>query len=221
MGIVKWGNVWQQMGAACGNKYTDEIAKNADGASLFDDPDEKWKVLKMMEQAFLQINREKRMAYVKGNEEFIAFYSSFTEAQARITNPERKADELAEMSGKLNKKIKPIIKEDGTGAVLFFNPNAGIEIYNDFAKFIADPDNSYFNPQKEYALEDIVVEKTFSKEFINYLLDNKLIMLSSSGDSTMETSVILDNLDFLLRYYRRGRYWSGPNITFSQGSQIQ
>jgi hypothetical protein len=74
--------------------------------------------------------------------------------------------------------------------------------------------NNPFYAYEKFDLSDLLIIDTFSKEFVNYVIDNKLINLSISEYENPDMfSIVMDNLDFLLRFYRRSQYFSKPEVT--------
>jgi hypothetical protein len=213
MGIVKWGKTWQQMGAAIGRDYSEDIYDDMIGVHIFDDPELLREIVKDMNTAFLNINQGKQITYLKGNRAFFDFYIRWMDEHAQISEEKTDSDEFQRVKEKLFSEMNALPKDEDKLVTFFFNPASGLEVYFPVTGFISDPDNPYAVPRGKYLLEELVTDNTYSKEFVNYLRENKLIEFSSSKKSGMEVSVILDNLDFLLRYYKREKYWTKPNIT--------
>jgi hypothetical protein len=217
MGVVQWGDIWQQMGAAStGHNYQQIIAdkKKIESITLLDYMDEKKAILEKMKTAFLQVNQGKLIAYFKGIEDYTEFNESWLKAYTLATTPDIKNEELFALLENAKSQTPDFLRDNEDGIVLFFNPNIGIEIHPGFACLLADKDNSYFDPLKKYSLTDIILEKTLSPEFVLYMIDNNLIQSSFPEDDKAENTLILDNLDFLLKYYRKESYWSEPKITY-------
>ena len=96
---------------------------------------------------------------------------------------------------------------------LFFNPASGIELAYSFNNLIPDKVNP--NYDKDYDWDhamDLLTGKSYSKEFIEYLVDNYEIEGfqfpgKTSGD------MLKQNLDFMLRFWKRRNYHSKPQLT--------
>ncbi|MDR3220119.1 MAG: DUF3843 family protein [Dysgonamonadaceae bacterium] len=53
------------------------------------------------------------------------------------------------------------------------------------------------------------------QEFINYIVENQIIKLEldASAFSPYVFPLLMDNLDFMLRFYRKRRYWTEPTVS--------
>jgi hypothetical protein len=211
MGVVKWGDVWQQMGSAVMFNYSQKPNRVFPGASAFDDPEKKQKAVKETLEDFLQVNHGKQIAFLKGAEELRDLYGRFLDIHLRNEEDKEKtkAEWLADINRTMKKKDAPV--------TLFTNPETGIEYYfGDITTAIADPDNTLYIPGEEYELEALFFDPNVSREFINYLIENNLVSFIASEESGVEVSAILDNRDFLLRYYKQRNYWPESRITLKK-----
>ncbi|MDR2138103.1 MAG: DUF3843 family protein [Tannerella sp.] len=214
MGIVKWGDVWQQMGSAVMFDYSQEKEMDLPGASAFDDPEKKKSVMKEMGEDFLQAVHGKRIAFLKGAEELCDLYGRFLDIHTRTAKEKKKAEQARL---ELLAEINCITKKKDEFITFFINPETGIEYYfGDIITVIADPDNPFYIPGKTCELESLFFSSDISVEFINYLIENSLVTFTASETSGMEVSVMLDNRDFLLRYYKQHNYRPEPEITLKR-----
>ncbi|MDR1380862.1 MAG: DUF3843 family protein [Tannerella sp.] len=200
MSIVKWGDAWQQTGMAIVSASENKPGEDWPGASAFDDPEEKKRLIKKMETAFLKVNHGNHIAYLNSLEELYDLYDHFIDAtlpKVALMSKKNKHS-LPDGLRKFAERVKGIL-------TLFFNPACGIEMYGSVTTAIADPGNACFVAGETLPLEDVLIDESYSKEFIHYLLDNGLVAFTA-GESGTKTSVILDNLDFLFRYYRPENY---------------
>jgi hypothetical protein len=201
MSLVKWGDTWQQMGSAILFDHTPGEDSDLPGASLFDNPEERMNLLKEMEKGFLQVNHGKQIAYLKDAEELYDLYSRFLDISLPPTE-EKEKTKAKQLAG-----ISPILKKQHGHFTLFFNRVTGIEFYFDeMTTLIADPDNPYYIPGKTYQLELLFFHPNISVEFANYLIENHKVEFIESEQCAPALSVLLDNRDFLLRYYKQESY---------------
>jgi hypothetical protein len=207
MGVVKWGDVWQQTGSAIMFDSPREKDAESSGASAFDDPEKKKEALKEMEADFLQANHGKRIAFLKGANEISDLYSRFLDIHFRT-------EETGKMKAEAMANIHHTMRgRDDELLIFFFNPERGMEYYfGEIVTAIADPDNAYHIPGKTGEPGVLFFNPDISVEFVNYLIENKLIAFVASKASGMDISVMLDNRDFLLRYYKQQNYWPQPGI---------
>jgi hypothetical protein len=209
MGIVEWGDVWQQMGIASLFEYDKERFKeHIPGSSIFDSLEEKKAVLKNMETAFREINQEKLLVSLKGQSEFNHFYRSWIEVQTKMVQPDMTDEEVQEYLDGFMEKFNLTVEED-QNTILFFNPEGGLEEYFGFEGL---KDANHGSISGKCNLETLILDDCYSKEFINYLMENDLVEFSEE-ESGLDNSLLSNNLDFLLRYYHRNNYQAEPKIT--------
>jgi hypothetical protein len=198
MGIVKWGDVWHQTGAAVILDYSEIRDNIRPGEFIFDDPEKKRNRLKKTETDFQQINHGKHIAFLNSPKEFLDFHNCLLDTLLRQESRKKAKKEKEKLLTQINLSLKKHVFP----LTVFFNPVAGLEYYYDITKAIKDPENLYFVPEKEYSLEELLIEKFYSKEFILYLIENNLITFASE-EGGIKTSVILNNTEFLLQYYKQ------------------
>ncbi|MDR1454302.1 MAG: DUF3843 family protein [Tannerella sp.] len=211
MGVVKWGDVWQQMGSAFLFDYSQKRETDPAGASAFDDLEKKKLLVRETEADFLQITHGRRIAFLKNAEELCDLYNRFL--NIRFPKAEE-VEKTKQMKAELLTDIRRTMKGKDGPVVFFINPETGVEYYfGDIIAAIADPDNAYYIPGKEYVLEILFFDSGVSREFVNYLIENSLVAFIDSEAPGMEVSVMQDNRDFLLRYYRQQNYWPEARIS--------
>ena len=80
---------------------------------------------------------------------------------------------------------------------------------------MSDKNNPYY-AHEEFDLCDLLTDETLSKEFIDYTIENGIIKLCINGYENSDMfSIVMENYDFLLRFYRRSRYFSKPEVTIN------
>jgi hypothetical protein len=222
MGVVKWGDTWQQMGSALMFDYSREKNLHLPGASAFDDPEKAKEAMNGTDAAFLLANHGKRIAFLKGAEEICDLYSRYWDHIVR--NPEKmeKMRETGKTKADMLAGINRIMKGRDELFTCFINPETGMEYYSgDITAAIADPDNAYYIPGKTYELERLFFAPGISRGFINYLIENSLVAFVASEESGVEVSDMLDNRDFLLRYYKQWNYRSELYLSASSYSNFK
>ena len=215
--LVHWrDDVWQNQGG-CIISTIDVMKEQDASAHIFDDENEKKKFVGNFEKAFLELTNGKRIVYML-NSDFAEFNLEVMRKHAKITNPKITDKELDKSYKRFveNNKIKLPFK-DNKAIGVFFNSNSGIEIYRESIICCMPDQNNPYYTHDEFDLCDLLTENTISKEFINYIIENKLIKLCIKGHENPDMfSIIMENLDFLLRFYRRSRYFSKPAVTIKQ-----
>jgi hypothetical protein len=213
--LVQWKeNIWQNQGGCIINSI-DELEGKDISEHLFDDEDKKKEIVRKLEKVFLEITKGKRIVYVRGNREFAEFQLNLFRKHAKITDPKITDKEWNEKSKNHIEQLKnstPFEHDEAIG--IFFNSNSGVEIYRESViSCMPDKNNPYYFHEK-FDVTDLLIIDTFSKEFINYIIDNKLINLCICDyENPNMFSIVMDNLDFLLRFYRRSQYFSKPEVT--------
>ncbi|MDR0756645.1 MAG: DUF3843 family protein [Tannerella sp.] len=210
MGIVKWGNTWQQMGAAAVFDNENDFNKNNDwpGAEAFDNEEAKNDALKQMYGFFLQASGGKQAVFIKNMEDWHDFYARFLDAHSGEADGMQTQKKTALMEEASN-----FMKERNLPMTVFFNLKGGLEFYPGVDVTPATPGNDSPEAEKNAPLEVFIVQRHCAKEFVDYLRDNRLTGAPPPGKSWMDASVILANYDFLLRYYKQNDYWTQPHIS--------
>jgi len=217
LGLAQWKNdVWQNQGGCMVN--TIEEMKGEDASKhLFDDENLKKEFTHNLEKAFIEITKGKCIVYFRGKQEYLEFHLKVMRKHTKMKNPKITDKELDEIFVNfIENSLKSMPIENNEPLGVFFNPNSGIEIYREeIISCMPDKNNPYYTNQI-YDLCDLLTIETFSKEFVNYIIDNKLINLRFSDYENPDTfNIIMDNLDFLLRFYRRSLYFSKPEVTIN------
>jgi len=215
LGLVHWkDDVWQNQGGCI--IHTIHEMKGEDlSEHLFADENKKKEILGMLEKAFLSITNGKRIAYMRGNIEFQDFYRRLFMQHAKIVDPEITDEELDERHKILTENsgsLKPFEKDEEM--CVYFNPNSGIEVYREsVVRCMPDTNNPYY-ASHNFDISDFLTVKSFSKEFINYVIENNLINLSILDYENPDMfRIVTDNFDFLLRFFRRSSYFTEPQVT--------
>lgn len=215
IGLVQWkDDIWQNQGG-CMVSTIKEMKGKDTSPHIFDDENKKKDVISNLEKAFLEITNGKRIIYLYGKREFSDINLKVAKKHAKMMNPEMTDREIDQKHKNLIKNSAENIPfDDKEPIAIFFNSNSGMEVYLEGAVSCMPDTNNPHYKHEEFDLCDLITDKTLSKEFVNYVIENKLINLDISGCGTPETfDAIMGNLDFLLRFYRRASYFSKPEVT--------
>ena len=216
--LVEWkDNVWQNQGACAVSSIRDMEGKDV-SEHLFDDESRKIEFVRKQEEAFLEITNGQRVFYVEGCSEFIEFQINLMRKHAKITKPDITDEELDEKYNGLYEKMEYDLPfEDNEALCLFYNPKCGVEIYRCDVTFCMSDKNNPHYMNHEFDFGEMLTNVTFSTEFVNYVIENDLIELQLDDYyNTDLMSVVLENLDFLLRFYRRSKYFTKPEVTLTK-----
>ncbi len=213
LNMTQWGDLWQLTGSSVQYDIPmEELLMTSTGIGIFNEIEDQLKIINEQEIAFLSVNNNKYITYLSSQEELKNLMIEVNITQFKKSHPHLSNEKMKEYA-EIN--FNTLILDDFKNIVIFYNPLGGTEFYPDFADFINDKDNSFYDESVKIDLEEVLFDKTFSKEFINYLTENSLINfpIHSEFKNGNEQELIFNNLDFLLRYYKRNHYWTKPQIT--------
>jgi hypothetical protein len=193
----------------------DDAKTNPMGKHIFDDMAKKLEFTKNMERAFLSVNSGNLITYIKGNQEFIDLNCEITRTYTKMINPKIPDKELNQSLEIYRKSLQNYPFKDDVLLCIFFNPKSGIEIYHEhICRCISDKNNPFYSGDA-FDLEQLFTESTVSKEFIDYIIENQIIKLGLDKNAFPPDvfPLLMGNLDFLLRFYRKRRYWAEPTVS--------
>jgi len=211
--LIKWKDIWWFSGTSVVHPYDPERIKKEKGPegdkNLFGGLDKKQHdILKEQSQLFLEFNKRRSMAFFDTMDQAAEFAMNFMELFKASTQGPAGADSVAiphEIS--ISQEAR---KEPG---FVFFNLKAGMEMVYGYNELIPDPDNPLYNEKKsrEDALE-LLISQEISRECSLYLAE-KIGFGVLATPVLHQDGILEENLDFLLRYWKAGRYYSTPSIT--------
>ena len=95
--------------------------------------------------------------------------------------------------------------------VVFYNPNSGIEMYNNICSIFADNKNSFYEGENVNKIKMFLFSSEYSKEFTNYFIENYADKFEFFKEGTGKK--YLKDFDFLLRFWKSQNYFAKPSIT--------
>jgi len=217
LGLVQWSdNVWQNQGG-CIVSTIQEIKEKKFAERLFDDENMKMQVVGNLGKAFLELTQGKHIAYMRGIREYAEFTTKLYRKYTKIHDPkitEKKLDTMYKGSIEHIEKKMPFEKDEVIG--VFYNPQRGIETYGESViSCMPDKNNSYYAGE-EFDVSDLLINNTFSKEFVDFVIENNIIKLGvDEYENPNMFKIIMENRDFLLRFYRMSGYFSKPGVTLN------
>jgi hypothetical protein len=169
--------------------------------------------------AFKDFNNSSQIAFIPSNriDEFIRKYTEYFNHSLNLTKKEREeAKKRVRKDGFFgtdDNKTKNYSEVSETGLV-FFNPKSGIEIALAVNSAFPLSENKYFNKQDstEHIMR-LFFAKELSTELAMYCIDNcktKLPFFKAGKGKK-----ILNDIDFLLRFWKKNNYHTVPTITFT------
>ena len=215
IGLVNWkDDVWQNQGGCFVNTIHELNGKDF-SEHFFDDEEKKKNFLEKFEKAYLKLTNGERIIFIRGKRAFIEFYLSLVRQHTKIIDPKIKDEELDEKyKNFFQDSEKDLDFKKNEILSIFFNPKSGIEILREGVTLCMSDKNNPYYAQEEFELCDLLTNKSFSKEFVNYVIENEIINLNMKGDKNPDTyKIFMENFDFLLRFFRGSSYFSKPEVT--------
>jgi hypothetical protein len=214
LGLVQWKNdIWQNQGVCMVNTI-DEMEGEDVSKHIFDDENKKKEIIHKLEKAFLEITASKRIVYFRETREYAEFHLKVIQKYTKMVNPEITDEKLNETYESDIKKYEDLPFEKDEAFCVFFNSSSGMELYRESViSCMPDETNPYYDYEK-FDLYDLITDKTLSTNFVNYIIENKIINIYVNNYYNPNMfRITMENLDFLLRFYRRSRYFSKPEVT--------
>jgi len=223
--FVEWKNEWWFSGMLAIIPYESDLVvkeKNSTvSRTLFGGPLEKQReAVRLQSEAFLKFNKGKPISFFNSGNEAARFVLDFLKFQ-RASSPFsfKSADKAFRKSGKkelpdLPDELPIDDKAEKVSAFVFFNPESGIEMAYGYNELIPDPDNPLYDEEecRENFIE-LIATPDISRECSLYLMETYKI-LGMGFPEEKNKNIIEENLDFLLRYWKRDKYYSRPEVTF-------
>jgi len=218
MSVVNWMGEWWFSGVLAAFPITDEIlldeVSNPINADVFSDEEKKKGFLREQYGYFMEFSQNRQLVFFNNGfdlrdflNDFIKYYSE-QEAKKRPGKSKNFKSPLLKAG-----KFADDVEMHNNSWFIFFNPVSGIEIAYGFNEMIPDKDNPNFD--KDYDWDDamaLLTGKIYSKEFIEYLVDNYEIEGFQFPNGT-SGDMLLQNLDFMLRFWKRENYYAEPHLT--------
>lgn len=226
--IIKWQGYWWQSGPCIQMGFHADTVLNERNSqqsriavSFLDyDPKSHRELMSEQEAAFLNLTDGKKFIFLdydslnKFPTEFMKYYN----ASLQLTPEESAAArQRARKEGllSLNNKKDFFNKEDESG-LIFFNPISGLEIILglnaafplDHNPYYDDNDHSNIVMSSNALLMTPNGSAELVKAWLSKCQKNLGHLSSDKGKS------ILENLDFLLRFWKKQNYWSRPMINY-------
>ena len=205
--VVKWGDEWALTGMMIIYDDRETIRTISDEKHLFDPEEPKFEMLDHHEECFKDLTAGNPFAYFANTKQYNDFVNRFRVHIFEKANPGETFPE--------KEKLIYDEEEDMEDIVMFFNHHSGTELYPDLASAVNEPRNPYYKRGETVDIQSLVTAKSISPEFLKYLIDNQLITFIQEKE--MDDRTIIENLDFLMRYFKQEDYFSEPRVTIVNG----
>ncbi len=192
-----------------------ELLKDTKHEAFLFPVEPEWKSVDLDGQgrAFLKYNRGKAMAFVADRKEALGFvrgFYLFYIDSLGLRRRERRARMDPILSDIRDAALTPdevFGPDEEMPAMIFFNPEYGIEVVSDYNDLIPDPDNPWYDPDMpaENSLH-LLNANGISGRWARYLVEEyDLPGLAFPGEKGSE--ILLENLDFMLRFWKERYYY--------------
>ena len=196
--LVKWGDEWVLMGMMFtypGEKNTNSRIEHE--KHVFDPIEPKNEILKNHEILFKELMEGSNLAYFKNTDDYDTFLNRINVLSYEKNNQGTPLPDDTSLKTNFG-------AEKMENLVVFFNPERGSELMTLFSSFIKDLRNPFYEKGKVADIQTLIINKSVSPQFVKYLIYNKLIDFDQNKE--IDDITIIENLDFLLRYYKTDYY---------------
>ncbi|MDY0255432.1 MAG: DUF3843 family protein, partial [Tenuifilaceae bacterium] len=175
-------------------------------------------ILKGQLNAFKAFNKGSLIAFMPATEikNFVKDYNDFYNNSLNLSEKEmEESRQRAREEGFVDTEEELEYQYEASDtALVFFNPKSGVEVALGVNNAFPLPDNPFFNI--EDSDEDIIgllMSEEMSAELATYCIDNCRENLPFFNEGTGKT--YLEDIDFLLRFFKKNKYHSKPSITMT------
>lgn len=228
MGIVRWRNKWWFSGIFAQMPFNPDLVldeKNSfesrlEVSFLDNQPQDMQSILEKQSEAFKKTSKGAPIVFLKSDniESFIQKYTiNYNKLLMLSDEDSEKASKRAKEEGFFGgaSSSSPDLPES---ALIFFNPQRGIEVALDVNSAFPVPENSFFDPENsKLHILQLLADPFTSKELAMYCIDNFKSKLPFFQEP--EGRLYLSEIDFLLRFWKKEHYVSEPAIAFTGNPQ--
>jgi hypothetical protein len=227
MGIVKWKDEWWFSGIFFQDDFNADLIldeKNSIESRIavnFLDYQTKKvdETLQLQFDTFKDFNNNSQIAFMPSNkiDEFTRKYTEYFNHSLKLTKKKREeAMKRARKDGFFGSDDNETTNysEISDTGLVFFNPKSGVEIALAVVSAFPLSENKYFNKQDstEHIIRLLFAEE-LSTELAMYCIDNCKTKLPFF--KVGEGKNLLNDIDFLLRFWKKSNYHTVPSITFT------
>ncbi|MBL0053572.1 MAG: DUF3843 family protein [Bacteroidetes bacterium] len=230
MGIVKWMDEWWFSGVYVQTPFDADLVldeKNSltsrQAVNFLDH--QKMNINDILQgqlDAFLEFNNGSQIAFIPCNQidNFVDGYMKYYNAKLELSAKEiLETEERTRRDGFFGFEEEPSIFSTSTNTgLVFFNPKSGCEIALEINSAFPLDNNPYC--EKELSAQHVLhllMNENFSTELVMFWLQNCENDLSYFKTDTGKK--YFDDLDFLLRFWKKSNYHSKPLITITGQDQ--
>jgi len=185
------------------------------------DKQETGAILEKQKKAFLAYNNNSLIAFVPTSklENFTNGFMHFFNESLGLSDAEIPAAEnRARADGYFGSKNSfEEFEEEAT--IVFFNVNQGIEFYVDVIGAFPDERNPFFVEEIKEDVTHILMADNCSTEIAHFMIDNYKDKLDYFKNDPYKS--YLEDLDFLLRFWKTSNYFTESNLVLTGSKKIE
>ncbi|HDR51267.1 MAG TPA: DUF3843 family protein [Mariniphaga anaerophila] len=222
IGFIEWRGEWWFSGIFSDVGYSEKLIQkekeSTESKLIFPEKTavKQKELLDKQEMAFLEMNK-KHIPFLSSRDNLQEFFQIFNDYYIRVLKRNMPAEKVELFEKEATKKPTLSIerlKEDNQDnpVTVFFNPKAGVELYFGFTRSIPDEDNPFYQGENQTdELLLLIHSQQVSPAFANYVFTN--YGLEKTGMNGENNVFFMENLDFLMRFHKRDRYFTNPAVT--------
>ncbi|MDH5367611.1 MAG: DUF3843 family protein [Cyclobacteriaceae bacterium] len=225
MGIAQWQTEWWFSGIFFHQPFNADLIldeKNSIASrrqvNFLDNKEDVFDVLEKQYKAFLDYNNGSPIAFLPSEkvDDFVKNYTEYFNASLKLSSKKyEEANQRARAEGFIGTEDKSVKYDDvSETALVFFNPKSGVEMILAANSAFPLPNNPYFEEsESEEHIIRVLMDESVSVELAMYCIDNCKSELPFFNDGVGKS--YLDDIDFLLRFWKKDNYHTKPEITFT------
>ncbi len=188
-----------------------EESSDIHAANIFVEEVKQREMLDMQHGFFLEFNGGKPIQFFVKMTEVNEFFNAFNRFHNEKVSG--KKEETAPLfTNKIDNELTEGEHKDESNIIVFFNKNSGLEIAF-LGEYISDKNNPCFNPEHDRRdAVNMIFDDSLSKELVEYVIANYDLELPLFPDDE-NNRLLKENLDFLLRFYKKESYHTKPQIS--------
>lgn len=224
MGIVQWMSEWWFSGIYIKSEFNADLVLDEKNSvqsrmevNFLDHGSEKTtSVLEDQQKAFLDMNNGSPVAFMPTAElnDFVQNFMEHYNNSLHLSPKDRRdSKKRVKASSFFGNSEKPDLEGMSETALVYFNPDGGVEIAMGINNAFPLPHNPFFSEAKS---EDDIIFMMMSEEIsvglVHYGIQCGKDKLPFYNEGVGK--LYLNDLDFLLRFWKKASYFSKPEVTF-------
>ncbi len=214
IGIVKWCGEWWFSGIMSSFDYDEKFIQEIKNDPIYKNTNlnqeknlkKSYEIINDQLEIFLEFNNNSKVAFLKKYEaqnfikNFIKFYNHKIALKKNI-----------DLNNSLDRKELIIDNKFSDDLIAFLNPKSGLQLAFGVNNVFPDEKNINFNPELSGEDFRFLINSELATELCYYVVENYKDKIPYFEEP--EGILILENLDFLLKFFKRENYYTKPAVT--------